>query len=205
MIGWISAGLTTVGMLIAGVSAYVNLDRDVDDLRRQLSELRAENESAHQALLTKIEQVRKEAIAGAKILPQGTVLIVADEDGCPERGWDDYDKARGKFIIGAGLGILEPKGDHEHASQPGALMRVDFEDQGGEEKHTLTETEMPGHGHPFFLRGSHFQVVPGGTRAHEFDPRVEPRQEFETSPVGSSAPHNNMPPFIALYFCKKET
>ena len=98
------------------------------------------------------------------------------------------------------------------ASNTGGKIRA-----GGVEYHALEPQEMPNHGHRVVwssggkehtislnaARGddpddAQFQLKTGGAESGQAGRHLLTTQE------GASAPHNNMPPFIALYFCKKE-
>lgn len=68
---------------------------------------------------------------------------------------------------------------------------------GGEATHTLTEGEMPRHVHNgHFINLSMaggFDYVPGGQYAADSD----------TTPTGGGQPHNNMPPYLAVYMWQR--
>jgi microcystin-dependent protein len=71
----------------------------------------------------------------------------------------------------------------------------------GEERHQLSEPEMPWHNHTFDVNTDGFPD--GGADTHstyyEYWNRYHtPWDTIGTSYRGSSWPHNNMPPYIAL-------
>ena len=141
-------------------------------------------------------------------------VIVASTVSCKELagGWSNFDDAGGRFIIGAGshsengLKAYTPYGVRPQATLEPTL--------GGEEEVTLTPKQMPKHNH--FL-SSQPNTNPhdglGGSSANygldENYRNAEPsgrwgRMERMISETGDSQHHNNMPPYIALYFCKKD-
>lgn len=63
---------------------------------------------------------------------------------------------------------------------------------GGETTHTLTIDEMPNHSHS----------ITTGTAGYSssFLPGVQQSGTYQTSSVGGSQPHNNLPPYYALYY-----
>lgn len=114
------------------------------------------------------------------------VAYVSDkgEKTCPP-GWSPFEDAKNRFILGAGdrYAVVGTKG--------------------GEETVTLSEAQMPKHSHkisgtlsgyplPWF-ESQRSHPVPTGVGGAIFD-----------WSSGDGKPHNNMPPYIALYFCKKD-
>ncbi len=208
--------------------------QDLQPIFDELDKLKADNEALRKKVVDleeRLDDLPEHAAADAA-LPKGTVLMVADEEGCPEAGWDEYVAARGKFIIGVGHGVLTPKGDHGHPAMPAKLQPLAFEDQGGEERVTLTESQAAEHAHnTYFGLGpadgaprklltalppltEEFHATTAseegiqlwfGAYQHPEEPTTElpitPTRTLETPPAQA---HNNMPPFIALYFCVKE-
>lgn len=130
------------------------------------------------------------------IVPAGVVVastkVCSDLDG----DWEVYSKAEGRFILGVGKGPL--------------TEAVFFEEPGGAEKRRIELLSIPEHRHPLPMRTTgdeapearggagpsdnffHRVFVTGGGKGHE------------TENAGGTKPHNNMPPYIALYFCKKK-
>ena len=122
------------------------------------------------------------------MIPKGTVAAFTSNE-CPT-GWSPFEEAAGRVILGAGAG----KG-----LTPRYLMQ-----KGGEEKHKLTIAEMPKHKHTWT-----------GVRADKMDDRGFGGSERNvhrasgtvndiSQEQGGDQPHENMPPFIALRFCRKD-
>jgi hypothetical protein len=124
-------------------------------------------------------------------MPSGAIVAFASSESnpCPGEDWKIYDDAKGRFIVGAGhsrFNDLTPR-------LPG--------DVGGSETHVLTVDEMPAHTH-----GVKRQTDGNSTGADAFLARGHTANipPSNTASLGRGFPHNNMPPFIALYFCIKE-
>ena len=68
----------------------------------------------------------------------------------------------------------------------------------GEETHTLTIAEMPSHTHQITFANS--ALASGNARR---TPQTHDQDRMETLPTGGGQPHNNMPPYLAVYMWKR--
>ncbi len=144
-------------------------------------------------------------------IPSGMVAAFDLPSGCPQ-GWSPFADGQGRTIFGASFGL------------PDSLFRSDkltqrkYRDHGGDEEVALSEAQMPRHRHDgpegdylmWWYKvggGANHRVIdesnPGGSIANGYA-EVRDTSDFSLQPAGQSAPHNNMPPYIALYFCKKD-
>ena len=137
------------------------------------------------------------------VVPRGVVIAFdrddLDQDTCP-KGWRPFELSRGRVIVGAG----DPSGSPGSfgSDENGALLtRRSLREYGGTEKHSLVLNEMPSHTHEY-------QFSSGYDSPHHVDntPAEFGKKDriAKTSATGDGVPHNNMPPYVALYFCKKE-
>ena len=140
-------------------------------------------------------------------IPDGAV--VAFLSPCKEfDGWEGYADGAGKFLLGAGKGVLRPRGPHKPPSSPSeiSLSEIKLGDQGGQEAHTLTIPEMPEHNHDNGS-GMYLVQITGRYTKTATDSKgkdeIDIRHGFKMKPAGGGQPHNNMPPYIALHFCQK--
>lgn len=182
-------------------------------------------------LLTKIEKLtlenrrlRDQLTTGevpAIRVPRGAVMAFDLQDGCPV-GWRaKFEKGQGKFILGVGKGILAYRGlNHRPDDSPDSidLSEVIWGDQGGSETHILAENEMPLHNHETSETDHSHTIIPhtttnegrgtlgfiGGRGRHNAKRSGAESTGLTVESAGRGDPHNNMPPFIALHFCKKE-
>ncbi len=147
------------------------------------------------------------------ILVADAVMAFDRPDGCPT-GWSFFREAGGRMILGAG--------QHRNIDQTGQWLKVypSYADDpqnavGGEEQHSLTEAEMPSHSHiepsPEAADGLERtgDIITQGALNGEANVGTGNRHRMERQsrmklfgPRGNDAPHNNMPPYIALHFCK---
>lgn len=141
-------------------------------------------------------------------LPRGLVAAFDLPDGCPV-GWSSYDEAVSRVIVGAFMDRAAGSVDAPTEDMNGeALSARHYRFTGGTEMHRLRPEEMPSH--------SHVQVVGkkpenGGTgEPYPIGWGTGSSSTFRalevgrTREAGSNTAYNNMPPFIALYYCKKE-
>lgn len=100
-------------------------------------------------------------------------------------GWEPYANADGRMIVGVGQGT----NTYFH-----------FGKTDGAETHTLTVDQMPEHNH-----GKSLAYEAGETKFAfaAKKPNGDARDQWGGN-VGGNQPHNNMPPYIALYFCEKK-
>ena len=111
------------GALIGALGGVQETEPTFDQRVRSLSD-------RVQALRAKIE--------GATTVPTGAVMVFDLSSGCPD-GWTEFADAAGRTIVGQGSGMVDEN------RQP--LTGRKYREHGGEERHTLTEEEMPKHGH----------------------------------------------------------
>lgn len=148
------------------------------------------------ALRSQVDDLRN------RMPPDNAILIVDDSNGCPP-GWRDL--AENEPAVFAGRMALAATGDGPYR----------YRATGGAATHTLTVPEMPEHTHPVNdpshrhrsewlgdLEGNSIGWVGqrGTVGSREIPASVT---GITIGDAGGGEPHNNMPPYIALYFCKK--
>ncbi len=120
-------------------------------------------------------------------VPSGAVMAF-DRQRCPD-GWSTYDALAGRTIVGAGRGIgLTPR-------------RVG--DRGGEEQVTLSLAQMPQHRHSNPTMGNNQVIQEVNALAIDGRGSYGPQHARPTETAGQSQPHENMPPFLSLLYCRK--
>lgn len=73
---------------------------------------------------------------------------------------------------------------------------------GGEAEHTLTIDEMPEHSHTFDGAGK--TIAKGSDYNRPVDATAyDESHTYMTTPRGGNQPHNNMPPYLAVYAWKR--
>ena len=79
--------------------------------------------------------------------------------------------------------------------------------QGGEEKHTLTTSEIPSHNHValYGLNGDVSDFLGGSSADYGVRPGSDTATNYiyETSSTGGGQAHNNMPPYLSVYIWKR--
>lgn len=154
--------------------------------------------------------------------------IVLSTTRCESFGWEKLDGSLGRTVIGAGAaGTVEPADKYVydedgrnggHKLRPYLGKPYKALDAGGLETVTLTKAQMPKHGHRISTDGHRGKNIHDGLVGGSGDKGI--LREFEVLPIipgvwdptvlpnvlektGDGNSHNNIPPYIALYFCKK--
>jgi hypothetical protein len=147
-------------------------------------------------------------------VPRGAVMAFdrddLDANKCPPR-WAPFLEARARVIVGAGDPARAP-GKMAFDAMAMPLRGFVLRQHGGEQIHKLTLDEMPRHDHPIqviehseYMRensGKYHGTDTLGRDASRIDPNWSVVRYTEV--VGSGQPHNVMPPFLALFYCKKD-
>jgi hypothetical protein len=140
-------------------------------------------------------------------VPRGAVLAIDLPGGCPH-GWSMFGGGISRTIVGAVEVNTTNVANLDVNEKP--LHARPYHLTGGEEKHTLTIAEIPSHDHGIqILQHSEYlrqnTGYPGtdtvGRDAQRNDPKWPVRY---TDAVGEGKAYNVMPPFIALYYCRKD-
>lgn len=129
-------------------------------------------------------------------LPSDAVVAFAKEDGCPV-GWSEYQLAAGRFIVGVGR-----HSEHNRYGNPVATKKVG--EKGGEDQVKLKIDHMPSHSHQVPSRGNPPEpekifALKAAARGHHIGRHSRP-----TDTTGGNQPHDNMPPYVALLYCKRD-
>jgi hypothetical protein len=182
----------------AEAEAAIQRAKDVTDVSERLRGL-FNNSNFNDALQQQFRSPDFVALVAHTLVPRGGVMAFDNPGGCPS-GWSAFQIAAGRVIVGAGP-------NNNRSASGDALIPRPFRVIGGEEKHTLTVSEMPAHNHETALAAEDAGVQYGSGTAIKSIRGVTYDPSFRgalTSTVGESSPFSVMPPFIALYFCSKD-
>lgn len=196
--GWLSGG----GLVhVLGGLTVNTFNEELEKVRTQITEADQKTVSTFDEELKKVrtqvtEVNRKIEEAENQILavsPRGAVVGFDRDDLnvdlCPE-GWVSFGMP-GHVIVGAG-----------------SAAPYLFRERGGAAKHTLTVDEMPQHEH--HIRNFEWgHTINGNGHPARIDvddggPWMDNFGRLVTDSRGEGKAHNNMPPYIALYLCKKQ-
>lgn len=124
------------------------------------------------------------------IFPVGSIYTNVSDSADPATtlGFGTWERVQGQFIVGASATI--PAGS-----------------TGGEATHKLTVDEMPSHAHDNILVTNFYVGWGPNQKQSGTDFGVsynDPNQTvFYTSKTGADKPHNNMPPYLAVYMWRR--
>lgn len=152
-----------------------------------------------------VEEIRRMSIRTG--LPKNAVLAFDDPNGCPA-GWTPYSRADGRVIIGVTTG-------------KSPLSQRFYGEEGGKEIVTLTEATIPQHQHALLaflgfnetggditpenqIKIADGEINPARSETYRLRGTDLEATHGRSSTVGEGQPHENMPPFIALFYCKKD-
>lgn len=122
--------------------------------------------------------------------PVGTIVIWSGTADDIPTGWhlcngeDGTPDLRDKFVLGAGT-------------------KYGVGTEGGSEEVTLTAAQMPSHSHNFMIKNGGSAL--NSTVWLNYDSKPYTGGTASSSTVGSSRPHNNMPPYYSLCYIMKLT
>lgn len=151
---------------------------------------------------------------GRPSIGEGAVIAYDREAGCPT-GWVPFEKGKARVIVGAGEKFMP---GFDKGSDGNFLTKRGHLEYGGAEHHTLMVDEITEHEHEYAEKTNGFLMhtipgtnLPGGSLLLAISTNGEGRNSLIVEKSGGivgrdgpAKPHNNMPPYIALYFCKKE-
>ena len=172
---------------------FVRIQELLNKLGAKLKDLKAENTTLKQRLFALEQSSPTTAIptgAVALAIPTGAVVAFDRATGCPT-GWIQFSPAADRFVIGVG--------DKYELPYVGGEPKYQL---GGEEVVTLKVLEMPKHTH--FLRYTDDVIREQDYAVPRTARFTIGTDDFKIEVTGKGQAHENMPPYIALYFCKKE-
>ena len=132
----------------------------------------------------------------AAVLPLSAVVAFDEPNKCP-KGWSAFEQVVGRSVIGVATA--------QQASANGVVAHP-YRDSGGHETHTLTEAELPPLKFSFTVNsaenssaGDRYNV--GG---HDLVAVLKSPKTIELATTGKGDIFSTMPPYVALFYCKKD-
>ena len=128
-------------------------------------------------------------------LPTGAV-VAFDTENCPP-GWTEYQEANGRFVVGVGF-------DSQHNKYGNAVEDKTLGATGGSDQVKLEIDHLPSHFHENPTRGNDDRgqeiewALQATGRGQYGGPHSRPTQT-----TGNDMPYDNMPPFVALQYCRR--
>ena len=129
------------------------------------------------------------------IYPVGSIYTSINSTSPSTLFGGTWEQIKGRFLIGTGTPVANTDG-----SSPGSYNYA-AGNMGGEAEHTLTIEEMPSHRHNIRYDGTGVGYSSNGTFA------LSKNNTDDMSPAadytGGDQPHNNIPPYLAVYIWKR--
>lgn len=142
-----------------------------------------------------ISQAKEQALSAAH--PVGSLYLTLSQTDNPANifggSWERI--ARGRTLVGA---MESTDADYDSDFSVGKT--------GGEKKHTLTTDEIPEHAHEQRVAVATDEEVVLNTRRdynNDGKAKIYPQIGTPTAAAGGGQPHNNMPPYLAVYIWKR--
>ena len=138
-------------------------------------------------------------------IPASAIVAFDRPANCP-KGWSIFEPTISRVILGASADGKSPNRDQNGLELTARQYRM----AAGEERHTLSISEMPAHDHGIEIvqHGEYLRENKGylGTESVGRDVgRADPRWALRyTEKEGGGMAHNVMPPFVALFYCEKK-
>lgn len=127
------------------------------------------------------------------IYPVGAVYITYDNNNPGNflgGTWEQF--GQGRTLIGEGTG-----------NDGSTSMSFTANNTGGEYKHKLTVDEMPSHSHKLYARGGQTAQASSPFAANKPILRGSNSYGFDVSKAGGDGYHNNIPPYITVFFWRR--
>lgn len=143
-------------------------------------------------------------------LPQSVVIASTVECSAIGNEWSLFAEGTGRFIIGAGNETHRAYATWNRERAGGGVDQVPITKytvlaHGGEEAHVLRPSEMPPHSHNF--DDTSVRIISGGRGLGGSGTRGDVGSSDNldtTTTTGAGDAHNNIPPYVALYYCRKD-
>lgn len=171
--------------------------------------LKDENRKLQEAL-DEIAAERAQTSTATAEIPASAVVAFDMPSGCPE-GWMDVGKEDSQRFAGRTLVVV---GDRVERTNGETTEKRDYNEDGGTEEVLISKNHLPEHRHEINISTSREQhpglglYFPEGADTRYYVDNVVVVPAAKETPIkteleGTGKPLGNMPPYIALHFCKK--
>lgn len=135
------------------------------------------------------------------IYPVGAVYVSVESTSPASLFGGTWEQIKGRFLLGTGA----PE-NNDDGTSPGDYVETPGS-KSGEAEHALTESEMPEHDHNLIKigwGGNTSATIRNEGAYLVYDPdSEEPLRSDYFGKAGGNQPHNNMPPYLAVYMWKR--
>lgn len=208
--------LRNFGRTVPGQQTLADFDKRIKDnlsnintLTGTISGLKSKNEDLSSKIsnletgkssVTKVNELEnqlktlEQQLKNNPSVPIGMIALWSGNEDTIPNGWQKVVEFTGRFPVGAGAG----------ADKSGNIDYFDLRGTGGEYQHKLTIDEIPSHNHLLNIKNAHVEYG-GSDRGDRPVSLTSDGQTTADSPihnVGGNQPHNNVPPYYAVYFIR---
>lgn len=135
-----------------------------------------------------------------KLYPIGSIYMSVNATNPAELFGGTWEQIKGRFLVGTGSN--DANTTDYWGSEYANHYNMPAGELGGEAQHTLTVGEMPSHTHTTRLNWSNTKGW-GIAASESGATNVTVDAGTVTGPTGGGKPHNNMPPYLAVYMWKR--
>lgn len=189
------------------IAQFNTLKNSVNENKNSITDVKSDlttTKSSVNSLENKLKELEKKLtnLSSKNNIPIGMIALWSGAESTIPTGWERVNELSGRFPLGIG----------SHTDNSGYSNVINEGESGGEYKHKLSEQEMPSHTHDLSIVNMVIADGSNGTTARAVAINGGPENGngnwfvtntgFPILQTGNNKPHNNIPPYYAVYFIR---